>query len=63
MGWARSELAQPGQRVEGLIITHESDDRLHYAVAAVPGLGLLLYELTFALGPAHSLRLPFDRRQ
>jgi hypothetical protein len=56
MGWARSELAQPGQLVEGLIVTHESDDRLQYAAAAVPGLGLLLYEVTFQLRPAQSCR-------
>jgi RecB family endonuclease NucS len=36
MGWARSTLAQPGQPVEGLIVAHESDDRRHYSVAAVP---------------------------
>jgi restriction system protein len=49
MGWVRNEMARPEQPVEGLIVTHESDDRLHYSVSVVPSLGLLLYELTFAL--------------
>jgi hypothetical protein len=49
MGWIRNEMAQPGQPVEGLIVTHESEDRLNYAVSAVQGLGLLLYEVAFSL--------------
>jgi hypothetical protein len=52
MTWARFHLAGPGQSVEGLIVTHESDDRLQYSAAAVSGLGLLLYDVTFALRPA-----------
>lgn len=52
MGWVRSELARPNQPVEGLIIAHEFDDRLHYAVSAVPGLGLLRYEVSFSVRPA-----------
>lgn len=51
MRWIRSEMADPGQRVEDLIVTHESEDRLRYAVSAIPGLGLLLYEVTFSLRP------------
>jgi hypothetical protein len=52
MGWVRSELATPEQRVEGLIVAHEFDDRLHYAVSAVPGLALLRYEVSFSVRPA-----------
>jgi hypothetical protein len=51
MAWARSELAQSEQAVEGLIVTHEQDDRLRYAASAVGGLSLLLYEVTFELHP------------
>jgi hypothetical protein len=58
MGWARMELAEPGQPVEGLIVTHESDDRLQYAAAVVSGLGLLLYDVTFELRPAQLSRGP-----
>ena len=58
MGWVRNEMARPEQPVEGLIVTHESDDRLHFSVSAVPGLGLLLYELTFALRSVDVARTP-----
>lgn len=58
MGWAQSELSSPGQPVEGLIVTHESDDRLRYAAKAVSGLGLLLYEVTFELRPSQSTPEP-----
>jgi hypothetical protein len=49
MGWVRTHLAAPGQSVEGLIVAHEADDSLRYAVAAFPGLGLMTYEVTFHL--------------
>ena len=52
MGYVRSHLAMPGQAVEGLIVTHEADDALRYAVAAFPGLALMTYEVTFELNPA-----------
>jgi hypothetical protein len=49
MGWVRANVARPGQRVEGLIVAHEQDDRLAYAVAAVPDLSVLTYEIDFRL--------------
>jgi hypothetical protein len=49
MGWIRANLARPGQRVEGLIVAHGQDDRLAYAVAAVPDLAVLTYEIDFRL--------------
>lgn len=49
MGYVRSHLAMPGQSVEGLIVSHEADDALRYAVAAFPGLQLMTYEVTFEL--------------
>ena len=49
MGYVRSHLAMPGQSVEGLIVAHEADDALRYAVAAFPGLKLMTYEVTFEL--------------
>jgi hypothetical protein len=51
MGYVRSHLAMPGQAVEGLIVAHEADDALRYAVAAFPGLQLMTYEVTFELSP------------
>ena len=48
MGWVRANLARPGQRV-GLIVAHEQEDRLAYAVAAVPDLSVLTYQIDFRL--------------
>lgn len=52
MGWFRDEAAEDGQPVEGIIVARDADDRLYYAARAVPGLSVLLYEVTFALHPA-----------
>jgi Endonuclease NucS len=49
MGWVRVHLAQPDQAVEGLIVAHETDDQLAYAVSALPGLSLMTYEVKFEL--------------
>jgi hypothetical protein len=49
MGYVRTHLAKPGQPVEGLIVAHEADAALRYAVAAFPGLQLMTYEVTFQL--------------
>jgi hypothetical protein len=51
MGWVRAELAANGQAVEGIVVAHEHDDRLRYAAAAVPGLTILTYHVTFQLAP------------
>lgn len=49
MGWVRAELARPDQRVEGLIVAHEQDPQLYYAVSAVPDLAILTYSIDFSL--------------
>jgi hypothetical protein len=49
IGWVRVHLAEPGQAVEGLIVAHETDDQLAYAVSALPGLRLLTYDVKFEL--------------
>jgi hypothetical protein len=51
MGWVRAHLAAENQRVEGIIVAHEQDLWLGYAVAAVPGLSILTYNVDFALSP------------
>lgn len=51
IGYVRTHLAKPGQPVEGLIIAHEADEPLRYAVAALPGLQLMTYAITFQLNP------------
>jgi hypothetical protein len=52
MGWVRAHLAARGQNVEGIVVAHEHDDRLRYSAAAVPGLTILTYQVTFHLSPA-----------
>jgi hypothetical protein len=49
MGYVGTELADPGQPVEGLIIAHEADDSLRYAVTALPAIRLMTYQVAFSL--------------
>lgn len=58
MGWIKHNLAEDGETVEGLVIAQEGDDRLHYAISAVPGLSFMGYKVDFHLmpGPDISMR-------
>lgn len=47
IGWVTNELARPGQRVEGIIVVGEPDQRLLYAASAAPGLVVLQYRVDF----------------
>jgi hypothetical protein len=58
IGYVRTHLAKPGQPVEGLIIAHEADDPLRYAVAAFPGLQLMTYGVTFQLNTVQEPTAP-----
>jgi hypothetical protein len=49
MGWVRAHLARDGQPVDGLIIAHEQDLQLAYAVSAVADLSVLTYQIDFTL--------------
>jgi len=49
MGWVRTHLATVGQGVEGIVVARDHDDRLRYAAAAVPGLTIFNYTVTFQL--------------
>lgn len=49
MGWARRELAQEDETVEGLIILHESNEKLEYALSATTDIRMMIYEVDFAL--------------
>ena len=48
MGWIGEHLAA-GREVNGIIVAHEIDDRLTYAVRPIAGLSLLVYEISFTL--------------
>ncbi|NIA15990.1 MAG: DUF91 domain-containing protein [Nitrospiraceae bacterium] len=49
MGWVQQHLAQDGEEVRGLIISHDAGDSIRYAVSAVPSIDLRLYEVEFRL--------------
>ena len=52
MGWVKNELAQPGQEVRGLIIAHDADNKIKYALSVAPSIDLMTYEVSFALNAA-----------
>jgi hypothetical protein len=49
MGWVRQELAAPGDAVRGLVIAHDVDDQLRYALSVAAEVELMLYEVQFSL--------------
>lgn len=55
IGWVRQHLAEGGETVDGMVIALQGDDRLHYAISAVPGLSFMAYEVDFRLIPAPAL--------
>jgi hypothetical protein len=52
MGWVKRHLAAPGDRVEGLIIARQPDEKLLYALEMQPQVALKLYEVEFRLRAA-----------
>lgn len=49
IGYLQVNIAAPGQSVDGLIIGHDADDPLRYAVSAMPTISLMTYQVTFNL--------------
>lgn len=49
MGWVKQHLAEASDQVRGLVIAHESDTNLRYALLTVPDVDLMLYEVQFSL--------------
>jgi len=50
ISWLRENMAEPGQKVKGLIIVGEDDDKLKYSLKAVPDIiDLQIYEVSFKL--------------
>jgi hypothetical protein len=49
MGWVADHLVQPGEKVQGLIISGAGDERLHYALKFARDVELMLYEVDFHL--------------
>ena len=48
MGWVRKHLAD-GRGVRGVVVTHETDERIRYAVAEVPNVEAWTYGVSFSL--------------
>jgi restriction system protein len=49
MGWIRREIARPDQRVEGIIVVGEPDEKLLLAASATPAIRIVRYRIDFAL--------------
>jgi hypothetical protein len=54
MGWVRREKAE-GALVEGLIICHQVDQRLQYALDGQPNIRCMTYRVQFNLADAPEL--------
>lgn len=50
MGWVKEHLAN-GRSVEGIVLTPDYDQRLRYAIKAIPGSRVLRYETRFEILP------------
>ena len=49
MGWIRREIARPDQRVEGIIVVGEPDEKLLLAASATPAIRIVRYRIDFSL--------------
>jgi len=49
MGYVTTELAGPGQKVKGVIVALEDDQRLRHSLVIVPGIDFYRYEVSFKL--------------
>ena len=54
IGWIQAHLAQHGESVEGLVIAASGEDKLHYALTAVPAVSFKRYEVEFRLAEGPS---------
>ena len=52
MGYVAQDLAEPGQRVRGVIIALDDDIRIRRALAVAPGIDFYRYEVSFRLRKA-----------
>jgi restriction system protein len=54
MGYVKEELAEEGQRVKGVIIALEDDQRIRRALSVVPDVSFYRYQISFKLIPGVS---------
>ena len=57
MGYIKQEVAEPGQKVRGLIIALEDDVKLQYALAVAPDISFYTYRVSFNLNHTGGLTL------
>ena len=48
-GWVKRHLAEPNESVEAVVVGHQADQKLLYALDDVPGVRALTYSVTFSL--------------
>ena len=51
MGWVKSKLAEPEEKVSGLIIARQPEENLQYALSAIENVDFQIYEIDFRLKP------------
>lgn len=51
IGWVKENLAESSESVEGLIIAHQADETIRYALKTLSNVSLQLYEVEFRLRP------------
>ncbi len=51
IGWVGEHLAVPNETVEGLVIAHQADESIRYALKPLNNVALQLYEVEFRLHP------------
>ena len=49
IGWVKENLVEDEQKVKGIIIAHEIDDALRYAVVSLPDVRVMTYRVDFRL--------------
>ena len=58
INWVRKELAEPGQRVRGIIVCRKISDDLQLACASIRDVELCEYKLSVTVSKVPQLRLP-----
>jgi hypothetical protein len=49
IGWVKQNMAKRNEQVDGLVVAHEADESIKYAISAIPNVRLMLYEVEFRL--------------
>nr|WP_019366187.1 endonuclease NucS domain-containing protein [Pseudomonas luteola] len=58
VNWVKRELAEPGQKVRGLIVCRKMSDDIRLAAAGIQGIELYEYELKVAVSQVPAMDLP-----